>query len=321
MIAQYMGQKNGREVSRGFLVNLFLAVLLAAVFTGICIAFPGQIMRVYTKDAVTRRIASGYLGIIAFSYIPIAVSTLLSTLLRCMEAASLPLYASIFGAVVNTGLNYVLIFGKLGFPELGVTGAALATVISQTACFLLTMVLFYACYQKQEFRMEPVFCLDSVGRKQYLGILLPILMCELFWSFGENVYTAIYGNIGTVDCAAMTLTLPVQALTIGALNGLAQAAAILIGKALGSGEDERAYQESKTDAVRAWGLAAAFCFAIACGKCLCKNLSGGGACPGVGLSDFNCLCNNFSNKGSEYDIRRRHIKERRQDKICDGGGW
>ena len=93
--------------------------------------------------------------------------------------------------------------------------------------------------------MEPVFCLDSVGRKQYLGILLPILMCELFWSFGENVYTAIYGNIGTMDCAAMTLTLPVQALTIGALNGLAQAAAILIGKALGSGEDERAYQESK----------------------------------------------------------------------------
>ena len=144
MIAQYMGQKNGREVSRGFFVNLFLAVLLAAVFTGICIAFPGQIMRVYTKDAVTRRIASGYLGIIAFSYIPIAVSTLLSTLLRCMEAASLPLYASIFGAVVNTGLNYVLIFGKPGFPELGVTGAALATVISQTACFLLTMVLFYA---------------------------------------------------------------------------------------------------------------------------------------------------------------------------------
>ena len=124
------------------MVNLFLAVLLAAVFTGICIAFPGQIMRVYTKDAVTRRIASGYLGIIAFSYIPIAVSTLLSTLLRCMEAASLPLYASIFGAVVNTGMNYVLIFGKFGFPELGVTGAALATVISQTACFLLTMVCF-----------------------------------------------------------------------------------------------------------------------------------------------------------------------------------
>ncbi len=245
MIAQYMGQKNGREVSRGFFVNLFLAVLLAAVFTGICIAFPGQIMGVYTRDAVTRRIASGYLGIIAFSYIPIAVSTLLSTLLRCMEAASLPLYAGIFGAVVNTGMNYVLIFGKFGFPELGVTGAALATVISQTACLLLTMVLFYACYQKQKFRLEPVFCLDSVGRKLYLGILLPILMCELFWSLGENVYTAIYGNIGTMDCAAMTLTLPVQALTIGALNGLAQAAAILIGKALGSGEDERAYRESK----------------------------------------------------------------------------
>lgn len=70
MIAQYMGQKNGREVSRGFFVNLFLAVLLAAVFTGICIAFPGQIMGVYTRDAVTRRIASGYLESSPFLIFP-----------------------------------------------------------------------------------------------------------------------------------------------------------------------------------------------------------------------------------------------------------
>ncbi|MCM1136602.1 MAG: MATE family efflux transporter, partial [Clostridium sp.] len=106
MIAQYMGQKDGKEVGRSFFVNLSLAVFLAAAFTGICFAFSGQIMNIYTKDAVTREIAAGYLRIIAISFIPMAVSMLFSTLLRCMEAASLPLYASIFAAVVNTGLNY-----------------------------------------------------------------------------------------------------------------------------------------------------------------------------------------------------------------------
>lgn len=245
MIAQYMGQKNGKEVGRSFFVNLLLAVCLAAGFTGVCIAFPRQIMGIYTKDAMTGEIAAGYLRIIAFSYIPMAASVLLATLLRCMEAASLPLYASVFGAVVNTGLNYVLIFGKFGFPRLGVTGAALASVISQAVCFVLTIILFFKFYKKQELKIEPVLRLDKNGRKQYAGILLPILVCEFFWSMGENVYAAIYGNIGTMDCAAVTLTAPVQALIIGALNGLAQAAAILIGKDLGSGEYGRACQESK----------------------------------------------------------------------------
>lgn len=258
MIAQYMGKKDSKEVSRSFYLNLFLSVLLAILFTGICLIFPRYIMGIYTKDMMTRDIAAGYLRIIALSYLPMAVTTLLATLLRCMEAASLPLYASVFAAVVNTGLNYILIFGKLGFPCMEVKGAALATVISQLAGCALSIILFVIYYKKQRRRAETIVSLhygkessivqtflNKNGRKQYLGILLPILACEFFWSLGENVYTAIYGNIGTYDCAAMTLTIPIQVLMIGALNGLSQAAAILIGKSLGSKEYEKAYQDSK----------------------------------------------------------------------------
>ena len=93
--------------------------------------------------------------------------------------------------------------------------------------------------------MKFLFKLNANGRKQYLGILLPILVCEFLWSLGENVYAAIYGHIGTNDCAAMTLTNPVQALFIGALSGLSQAAGILIGRTLGSEDYDRAYKESK----------------------------------------------------------------------------
>lgn len=207
---------------------------------------------------LTRDIAAGYLRIIALSYLPMAVTTLFATLLRCMEAAALPLYASVSAAVINTGLNYVLIFGKLGFPRMEVKGAAIATVISQFAGCFLSIILFVIHDQKQDPESESAVLLrygkinavlqtflNKSGRAQYLGILLPILACEFFWSLGENVYTAIYGNIGTFDCAAMTLTIPIQVLVIGALSGLSQAAGILIGKSLGSREYEKAYQDSK----------------------------------------------------------------------------
>ncbi|MDE6210251.1 MAG: MATE family efflux transporter [Lachnospiraceae bacterium] len=261
MIAQYMGKRDSREVSRSFFINMIMAVSLAVLFSVMCGIFPSQIMGLYTEDAMTRETAAEYIRILAVSYIPMAVGTLLSTLLRCMEAAVLPLYASIIAAAVNTGLNYVLIFGKFGFPKMGVNGAAIATVISQAIGCILIIILFFIYYKKQNIKLDFIFRLSKSGRLQYIGILLPIIICEFFWSLGENVYTAIYGHIGTDPCAAMTLTVPIQVLMIGALNGVAQAAGILIGKALGNEEYERAYEESKK--LMIYGLAGSVILSIA----------------------------------------------------------
>lgn len=261
MIAQYMGKRDSREVSRSFFINMIMAVSLAVLFSIMCGIFPSQIMGLYTEDAMTKETAAEYIRILAVSYIPMAVGTLLSTLLRCMEAAVLPLYASIIAAAVNTGLNYVLIFGKFGFPKMGVNGAAIATVISQAIGCILIIILFFIYYKKQNIKLDFIFRLSKSGRLQYIGILLPIIICEFFWSLGENVYTAIYGHIGTDPCAAMTLTVPIQVLMIGALNGVAQAAGILIGKALGNEEYERAYEESKK--LMIYGLAGSVILSIA----------------------------------------------------------
>ncbi|MDO5425746.1 MAG: MATE family efflux transporter [Eubacteriales bacterium] len=245
LIAQYMGKEDRREVSRSFWMNLSLAVLLAVLFTGMCGVFPEKIMGMYTEDEATRQAAAQYLRIVAVSYLPMAVGTLFSTLLRCMEAARLPLYASVFAAGVNTGLNYVLIFGKFGVPALGIVGAAWATAVSQIIGCVLIVAMFLQYCRTRNQKLEAVFWMDQAGRRQYAKILLPILVCEFFWSLGENVYAMIYGHIGTRECAAMTLTGPVQVLMIGALTGLSQAAGVLTGKTLGRKEYDRAYEESK----------------------------------------------------------------------------
>lgn len=242
MISQYLGQKNSREVRRSFFVNLLITVGLAGIFTLLCGCFPARIMGLYTTDAPMKQAAASYLLIITATFLPIAGATLLSTLLRCMEKAQLPLYASIASAVFNTGLNYVLIFGKLGLPAMGASGAAIATVISTWVNFLLMLAMLGG--NGAVLKKGSGAVIGKFNLRQYLGMLLPILVCEFLWSLGENIYAAIYGHMGTEASAAMTLINPIQALVIGALCGLSQAASVIIGKKLGSKEYEEAYGDA-----------------------------------------------------------------------------
>ena len=242
MISQYLGQKNNREVRRSFFVNLLITVGLAGIFTLLCGGFPAQIMGLYTTDAPMKQAAASYLLIITATFLPIAGATLLSTLLRCMEKAQLPLYASIASAVLNTGLNYVLIFGKLGSPAMGASGAAIATVISTWVNFLLMLAMLGR--NGAVLKKDSGVTIGKFNLRQYLGMLLPILVCEFLWSLGENIYAAIYGHMGTEASAAMTLINPIQSLVIGALCGLSQAASVIIGKKLGSKEYEEAYGDA-----------------------------------------------------------------------------
>ena len=245
MLSQFLGQRNEREIRRNFRINLLFAAGIAILFTVLCGAFPFGIMGFYTRDESTLSAAAEYLAIFAATFLPAAGTVMLSTLLRCMEKAYLPLLTSIASAVCNTALNYILIFGRFGIAPLGVAGAAIASVISQGIGFLLILLLFL--------KHRGIVAGGSTVRKrqepfrwhQYGAILLPILICEFMWSLGENVYAGIYGRLGTEACAAMTLLNPVQSLMIGALCGLSQAAGILVGKGLGRGDCDGTYDAAK----------------------------------------------------------------------------
>jgi Na+-driven multidrug efflux pump len=106
------------------------------------------IVGLYTRDVSIVNTGAVYFRIVAFSYIPMAVSNIFSSWLRCREHATIPFLAS-FGAVaVNTGLNYLLIFGKFGFPCMGIKGAAIATLISQLFNLVFIAVGFALCIRK-----------------------------------------------------------------------------------------------------------------------------------------------------------------------------
>lgn len=243
MVAQYVGAKDEEGVGRGFYLNLLLGILLAGGFMMVCCLFPQAVMSLYTEDGAVRGQAAVYLKIYAVSFPLAAMSTIMSVFLRCIGKAVLPLAASFFSVLLNTGLNYLFIFGKGGIPAMGVQGAAIASVLAQAAAFFVTAVYFWRLGRER--RPRPGFRMDGRDWTQYLGILAPILICEFIWSLGENVYAVIYGRLGTDSCAAMTMTGPVQGLMIGLLSGVSQAAGIMIGRHLGKEAFEEAYRDAK----------------------------------------------------------------------------
>ncbi len=215
LIAQFIGAEDTKEAWCSFDVSLICGIVISALFLFAAGVFPSKILNLYTGDMGIINTGAIYFRIVAFSYIPMAVSNILSSWLRCREHATIPFLAS-FGAVaVNTGLNYLLIFGKFGLPRLEMKGAAIATLISQ------------------------------ITIKDYLIMIMPILVSEFLWSLGQNVESAVYGHFGTSNLAAYTLTCPIQGLIVGALSGLSAAAGVMVGKRLGRKEYDEAYAESK----------------------------------------------------------------------------
>ena len=255
LIAQFLGAGDKKEAWSSLTLSTVISLCLAGVFLGVSLGATAQILGLYTKDAAIIAEGCVYFKIIAFSFAPMGLSTVLSAWLRCRGHANIPFAASIGAVLSNVVLNYVLIFGKLGLPACGVRGAAIATLVSQLVNLALIATGFLHCLRQDGERVQPSLHFTKITRRDYLGMITPILVSQFLWSLGQNVESAVYGHLGTQNLAAYTLTCPIQSLIVGALSGLSAAAGVLIGKRLGRKEYDEAYGDAKK--IMATGLVGA----------------------------------------------------------------
>ena len=245
LVSQYWGKQNMKSISRSIGVASFVGAAVATVLAAVLFFWPVQIMDLLSNNHQLSILGAPYLKIIGISYIFNMLSSVYASAQRSAENPSFGM--KLFGAstLINTGLNYLLIFGHGGLPALGVQGAAVASVAAQVVSCLLVYLFLAVRLRQKQWRLRFTLGFTRPELLTCAKILLPLLASEFLWSLGENVYSAIYGNIGTQACAAMTMTTPIQCLMVGALSGLSKAAAILIGKSLGTQEYDRAYRDSQ----------------------------------------------------------------------------
>ena len=220
------------------------ALGLSLLFCAVSMLFPLQIAGLYTPDAATRQEAAAYLHILGWNYIPVAITALLTTLFRCLDKARIALGVSILSTGLNILLDYLFIFGTPLFAPLGTAGAAVATVASQSIGCLMAAVFFFRYRRLDALRISPDLHIGWSGTKRFLAMLLPVLFSFLSFTVVDNLYTVLYGNMGTQSYAAVALLAPLQMLTVSLLTGVGSSAGILVAKSIGAKHYEEAYRHA-----------------------------------------------------------------------------
>ncbi len=236
LASQYWGKGDSASVKSIVGISMKLALVFALVFWGLLFFYPESLLRLFTDDASAINEAMKYAGIICFSYVFFCITNVLTAAMRCVGTVSIGMYLSIMTFIVNVSLNWVLIFGKLGMPALGIKGAAIATLISRILeCFVI--VIYVARIDKKLFiRLSDLIRSSSVLLWDFVRYGMPVILGDILWGINLSVQGAIVGRLGAETIAAVSIANTVFSVVSIGVYGTASASAIIIGNTVGEGD-------------------------------------------------------------------------------------
>lgn len=244
--SQYWGQGRREPIRRLCASGVLLALGLALAFFAAVSLFPVQTLSLFTKDAAIVAEGTAYLNIIRFTYPVFAMTTILLGSMRCVETVKIALRVSCVSLVVNCGINYVLIGGRFGAPELGARGAAIGTLTARV--LELVIVLSFVLFRDEKLKLKPadLFRVSGPLTRDYLRVTGPILVTGALWGGFNAIQTMVLGHMTSNAIAAYSISSTIFLLLKVTSVGAATAAAILIGKDVGTGAMERLKTDTRT---------------------------------------------------------------------------
>ncbi len=249
-MTQYFGAKDKKGMGQAFRFKLVMGLAAAIPYYLVCRVYPRQILSLMVigntqADAILDAAVS-YIGICFFIGVQMTISIAIASSLRDLGKVKIPLVITVIATLINTCLNWVLIYGHFGLPAMGVNGAAYATVIART----VELIAFLAVYTKLKpdfmVGITDFFRIDGklFGRMAKKGAL--VLFCEMVWVLSETVTTAIYNGRGGADVVSgMASGFAIANLFFVAFGGIYSATGVIIGKTLGTGKLEEARIQKK----------------------------------------------------------------------------
>ena len=242
LVAQYHGRGNKEAINRVMGVGLYVSLTATTALALVSWFFPEALMRLLTNNEELIAPGAEYARIVGFSYVFASASGLYIAVQRSMENPRFGAVVLCGSGLLNVLLNYLLIFGKLGFPQMGIAGAAVATLISRAVELLV--VVPYA-FRSRRLPLLPRLLLRP-GRmmtRDFVRYAAPVVVNELLWSFAFSVYAVIIGHMpnNTPLLAAFTLAGNIDRLLTVGMFACGGAAAVIIGREIGMGRTQTVY--------------------------------------------------------------------------------
>ena len=244
--AQYWGKREIDPIKRIISFGMKLALTIGILFCIVTRIWPAPVLRLLTNQEPVLEQGVIYLRIMCWTYIIYAISNTLVMSLRSVETAFIGTFMSIVAMVVNIFLNYCLIFGNLGFPELGVSGAAIATLASRLVELVIIIVYVLFIDKKLRLSLRDIFGWDMTFAGKYMRVSLPVLCSTSLWGVAQAAQTSILGHIDAVAIAANSIASVVYQFTAILVNCSAGAACVVIGKTIGEGRRDAIKPYSRT---------------------------------------------------------------------------
>ena len=238
--SQFWGRKDVEGIARTTGLCLIIATIIGALFTYLCLLMPESLIAIYSTDTKVIELGAKYLSTLSFSFFPFVYSFSIVMILRSIGKIKLAVITTAISLIVNIFLNLVLIFGLLGFPALGVRGAALATVASRILELVIVLAVSIAKKYPVIGHFKTMFCIPFKFLKAYFFVTLPVVIEEVLWSLGITMHNLIFARLGTGEYAAFNIVNNVSLLLWVLFIGLGNGSAIIIGNRIGEGKIEEA---------------------------------------------------------------------------------
>ncbi|MGB0202616.1 MAG: MATE family efflux transporter [Acholeplasmataceae bacterium] len=238
--AQFFGAKKQEELKMSYRYKMAAAVLFSSTAFLLFILFGQTMIGWFASKSETISLGMDYLNIVQFGVFPFIISLAITTTFRETGTTKPLLYISLFALIMNAAINYVLIFGYLGFEPMGVRGAAIGTVIAryiEMGLLYLLMIVKKAPFYAKLFT---IFSIPKSLTKKISLKALPLTINEVFWSVGQTMFIFAFSLRGETALAAMNVNNAVSQIVFVTFSGIATAVAVMVGNTLGENKLEEA---------------------------------------------------------------------------------
>ena len=250
-IAQFYGKNDKLNIRKITGLSVISALMIGITFMIVALFSPKFIIYFFSKDLDVIKVATNYFSIIGFCYPIIAISNVFSMGSRSIRNPKLGMICSTISLFINIILNYVFIFGKLGMPALGASGAAIATVIARIIELILLVSYIYFIKDDYELRFtfKDIKLINKDLLKAYISKTTPTFLNDTLWAFGTVLYAVAYSKAGTSAIAASQIASSTGNFFIVTAVCVAIGSSIMIGNELGADNIKKAIHYSKKFAI------------------------------------------------------------------------
>ncbi len=249
LASQYWGEKRTAPIRKLSGIALKLGIICSAVIIVICAFFPDWLLGIFTKSPEIIAEGKEYLFLIQWTFVLFILTNVLMAVLRSVETVKISFYISVVSLIVNVGINYCLIYGHFGLPEMGIRGAAIGTLVARILEFAIVLIYILKVDKKLHLFQRDLFVVDQELRRDYTKVCIPIMCSQVLWGVSVPMQTAILGHLSADAIAANSVATTFYQYLKVIVIAMSSTSAVMIGNAIGRGDLKRIKSDARTLAV------------------------------------------------------------------------